>query len=75
MASVKQNDSKALDYPQTCLEKLAQENDLEITDEKFCRLLDEKDELSDFKTEFSIPTLSEILDGKIPDGQYSIAIV
>ena len=44
--------------------RLAKESNLEITDEAFAKLLDEQDELKNFRQEFYYPKMKDLPLGK-----------
>ena len=46
----------------------AQEEGLEISDDRFAQLLDDKDPLKFLRDEFHVPSVSEILDNKLNEG-------
>ena len=56
----------------------AQENGLEITDERFAKLeaklMDERDPLKHFRSQFHVPTKAEALEDDLADGKAEVVL-
>ena len=52
----------------------AQEHGLKITDERFAQLLDERDPLKHFRSQFHVPTKAEALEDELADGKAEVAL-
>ena len=52
----------------------AQENGLEITDERFAQLMDERDPLKHFRSQFHVPTKAEALEDDLADGKAEVVL-
>lgn len=58
--------SKQLNYePARKILRLVRENNLEVTDEAFAKLLDEQDELKNLRDEFYYPKMKDLPLGKL----------
>lgn len=56
-------------HPAQRLKALADEHQLELTDPRLAEILDESDELKHFRDLFHVPTLGELLDGEVEEGE------
>ena len=57
-------------HPAERLKALATEHNIELTDPRLARILDERDELKHFRELFHIPTVGELLDGEVKKGMW-----
>ena len=48
----------------------AREEGLEINDDRFAQLLDDRDPLKFLRGQFHVPTVSEVLDNKVTEGAF-----
>ena len=55
-------------HPAERLKALATEHNIELTDPRLARILDERDELKHFRELFHIPTVGELLEGEVEEG-------
>ena len=55
--------------------KTAQENGLQITDGAFAKLLDERDPLKHFRSQFHVPTKAEALEDDLADGKVPVVLI
>ena len=52
----------------------AQEHGLKITDERFAELMDERDPLKHFRSQFHVPTKAEALEDDLADGKAEVVL-
>ena len=51
--------------------QIAKKHGMQVTDEKFAEVLDGQDTLKHFRDEFSYPTVGELLDDNLQEGNSS----